>query len=313
MRAVVLRNPVPSEPEVGEAPDPEPGPDELLVRVATAALNGIDLGVMAGRFGDPAQYPYPLVLGKDFAGTVHAIGEQVTGYGVGEAVFGMAVRPPVGAGSLAEYVTVPEGFGVARVPAGVALADAGALALAGTTALTCVDAVAPQPGEPVLVAGATGGVGAMAAQYVAARGARLIATARPGVQSGFLRDLLGERVHVVDHTADLAGQVRALAPRGLAAAIHLAGDGDAVARLVADGGRLASPRHWAPHDGLGDSLTVTDVVADPDTATLDRLAADVAAGRLRVPITATYGLGDAPAALAAFRQSSFGKLSISVL
>ncbi|MFR9727276.1 quinone oxidoreductase family protein [Streptomyces sp. MS19] len=310
MRAVVLRSKAPSEPEVAEVPDPEPGPDELLVKVAASSVNGIDLKAADGAFGDRGAYP--LVLGKDFAGTVQAIGARVTGYGVGEAVFGVTVRPPVGEGGLAEYVTVPEAFGVARIPAGVSLADAGALGLAGTTALACVDAIDPRPGEPVLVAGATGGVGAIAAQYVAARGARLIATARPGVQSGFLADLLGPRVHVVDHTHDLTGQVRALAPHGLAAAIHLAGDADALAPLLADGGRLATVLHWAPHDGVGDRLTVTGVMADPDTATLDRLAADVAADRLTVPITATYTLGEAPAALAAFRQSSLGKLSVSV-
>ncbi|WP_129840816.1 NADP-dependent oxidoreductase [Streptomyces sp. RFCAC02] len=313
MRAVVLPHPVPAEPEIAEVPEPEPAPDELLVRVTASAVSGFDLAVAGGRTDEPERLAFPLVLGRDFAGTVVAIGAEVLGFGVGEAVFGVTTRPAVGHGALAEYVTVPASYGVARVPGGVLPGDAGALGLAGSTAVACVDALgAVGEGDTVLVSGATGGVGSFAVQYLAATGARVLCTARPGVQAGFLRDLLGERAHIVDHTAGLAGQVRAGAPDGVTAAVHLAGDGEEIAALVADGGRYVSTAPHLPRDAAARGLTATAVTADPRGSVLDRLAADTAAGRLRVPVTATYALGEAPDAFRTLNASSFGKTAVAV-
>jgi len=129
------------------------------------------------------------------------------------------------------------------------VAAAGALGLAGTAALDAVQAVAPRSGEAVLISGATGGVGAIAIQYAVAAGARVIATAQPGPEADFVRDLGAD--HVVDYTGDLAAQVRAVAPDGVAAAVHLAGDGAQVAGLLADGGRMASTLGYGPDQHPG--------------------------------------------------------------
>jgi NADPH2:quinone reductase len=98
------------------------------------------------------EHRFPLVLGKDFAGTVDAIGDGVTGYQVGDRVFGVVMKDFLGDGSFAEYVTVPAAVGVARLPEGVAFVEGAALGLAGAAALAA--------GQTVLVAGATGGVAA---------------------------------------------------------------------------------------------------------------------------------------------------------
>lgn len=88
-----------------------------------------------------------------------------------------------------------------------------------------LNAVALAEGETVLISGAAGGVGSLAVQLAPARGATVIATARPGTQTDFVTGLTGAEVHVVDFTGDLQAQVRRIAPDGVDAVLHLAGDG----------------------------------------------------------------------------------------
>ena len=291
---------------------PSPGEGEVLVRVASSSVNGFDLATAGGRLQGMMEHRFPLVLGKDFAGTVEELGAGVSEFAVGDPVFGVVMKPFVGAGSLAEYVTVPAAYGIARIPAGVSVADAGALGLAGTAALDSLAAIGLSEGETVLVAGASGGVGALAVQYALSQGVRVIATARAGAEESFVGSLNGEQLHVVDYSGDLGAQVRHLAPEGVDAAIHLAGDGATVAELVADGGRVASTLGFGPETAGVRDLSVTTVMADPTPVTLDRLAADVSAASLRVPVTRTYSLDEAPAAFADFAAGSIGKLGVSL-
>jgi NADPH:quinone reductase-like Zn-dependent oxidoreductase len=311
MRAVAL-DAVPAAPRVTEVEAPRPLAGEVLVKVVASSVNGFDAATAAGHLQGMMEHQFPLVIGKDFAGTISELGEGVTGFAVGERVFGVVMKPFLGTGSLGEYATVPTMVGLARIPDGLPTAEAGALGLAGTAALNAIDAVAPGWGETVLIAGATGGVGAIAVQYAVARGARVIATARPGAEAGFITSLTGGKAELVDYTGDLTAPVKALAPDGVAAALHLAGDGKQIAGLVADGGRLASTLGLSGEALPGRSLTVVPVMARPDEATLNRLAVDAASGALRVPITATYPLEQAPQALADFGSGALGKLAIAL-
>ncbi|WP_406442803.1 NADP-dependent oxidoreductase [Streptomyces sp. NBC_00631] len=310
MRAVALES-VPSTPAVTDVDTPRPQAGELLVKVAAASLNGIDIAAAAGYTQAFMEHRFPLVLGGDFAGTVEALGEGVDGFGVGDAVFGVVLKPYLGAGSLAEYVTVSAGHGVARIPEGLTVGDAGALAVAGLTAVVSLDAVALAEGETVLISGAAGGVGALAVQLAAARGAKVIATARPGAQTDFVTGLTGAEVHVVDFTGDLKGQVRAIAPEGVDVVLHLAGDGVALAGLLRPGGRLASATGLTQDDVKGHDVTVHTIMATPGPKALTFLAEQVASGALRVPVTATYTLEQATEAFAAFGASTPGKIAIS--
>ncbi|WP_405742270.1 NADP-dependent oxidoreductase [Streptomyces sp. NBC_00028] len=301
MRAVTLDS-VPATPAVTEVDTPRPEAGELLVKVDAASVNGFDLAVTAGYLQGMMEHRFPLVLGKDFAGTVEALGDGVEGFAVGDAVFGAVMKPFLGTGSLAEYVTVSAGYGVAPLPAGLAAADAGALAVAGATAVDSLNAVALAEGETVLISGAGGGVGSLAVQLAAARGARVIATARPGAQADFVGGLTGTdaEVHVVDFTGDLEAQVRAIAPEGVDAALHLAGDGPQLAGLLRAGGRIASPVGLTPDAVKDEDVTVHPIMADPNASTLTSLAEQAASGSLRVPVTATYPLEQATEAFAAF-------------
>lgn len=173
-----------------------------------------------------------------------------------------------------------------------------------------VDAVAPAAGETVLIAGATGGVGAFAVQLAAARGAQVIATAKPGDEADFVRRM--GAVHIVDYSGDLTAAVRAIRPHGVDAIVHLAGDGVMLSDMLIAGGRIASTLGLAP-DQLGSRpVTATSIMATPDAARLDRLAADVAAGRLQVPVGRTYRLEEVPQAMADFAAGTIGKLAVTL-
>ncbi len=310
MRAIVLGD-FEGGPRLREIPIPPiAAPNELLIRVQATSVNGFDVAVAGGRLKGMMEHRFPVVLGKDFAGTVEAIGPGVSRFAVGDEVFGVMMKPVLGDGTFGEFVTAPENFGIARVPVGLDLAAAGALGLAGTTALMSVDAVAPAAGETVLIAGATGGVGAYAVQIAAARGARVIATARPGNEADFVRSL--GATHSVDYDGDLAAAVRAIRPEGVDAAIHLAGDGLQLAALLVPGGRIASTLGLGPAQLAGPRVRATSIMAAPDSILLDRLASDVAAGRLRVPIQRTYPLEQAPRALADFAVGTLGKLAVAI-
>lgn len=311
MRAVTLDS-VPANPSVTDVAQPHPEAGEVLVKVAASSINGFDAATAAGYLQQLMEHRFPLVPGKDFAGTVAAVGEGVDDLAVGDPVFGVVMKPFLGAGSLAEYVTVPAGYGVARIPDGLSVAHAGALGLAGTAALDSVNAADLNAGETVLVSGATGGVGALVVQIAAARGARVIATARPGEETDFVRSLTDAEVHVADYSGDLTDQVRAVAPDGVDAVVHLAGDGTQLVGLLRPGGRIVSTLGFGPDAVEGQDVTAIAVMADANPATLATLAADVASGALRVLVTATYPLEQTSKAFADFGSGALGKLAITL-
>ncbi|MFE7795819.1 NADP-dependent oxidoreductase [Streptomyces sp. NPDC057460] len=310
MRAVTL-NEVPSVPAVAEVDAPRPEAGELLVKVAVSSVNGFDAATAAGYLQGMMEHRFPLVVGKDFAGTVEALGEGVEGFAVGDTVFGVVMKPFLGTGSLAEYVTVSAGYGVAHVPAGLDIKDAGALGLAGTAAFDSLTALDVAKGETVLVSGATGGVGALAVQLAAATGAHVIATARPGAEVDFITGLTDADAAVVDFTGDLAAQVRALAPEGVDAIMHLAGNGAELAELLKPGGRIASTVGLTQEAVTGQDVTVHGVMADANAQTLTALAEKAASGTLRVPVSATFPLEQVDQAFAAFGAGTLGKIAIT--
>jgi NADPH:quinone reductase-like Zn-dependent oxidoreductase len=295
-----------ARPEVTDVPKPQPGAGEVLVKVQASSVNGFDLSVAGGHVVGMMEHRFPVVLGKDFAGTVEAVGEGVTRFAVGDRVFGVVTKPFLGDGGFGEYVTVPQEIGIAKLPDGVDVTAAGAVGLAGTAAVDALDAAAPQAGETVLISGATGGVGAIAIQYAAAAGARVIGTARPGAEADFVRGLGADEV--ADYTGDLPAQVRAACPDGVDVIVHLAGDGATLAGLLTEKGRIASTVGFGPDQ----HPAATFIMANPAPGTLDRLAADLANGRITVPIERTYPLEQVPAAFSDFAAGTHGKIAITI-
>jgi len=304
MRAFAVTEPD-RPPAVVQIPDPTPGRGEILVRVAASSVNGFDLAVAAGRLKGMMEHRYPVVLGKDFAGTVQEIGGGTSRFTTGQHIFGVVTKPYLGDGGMGELVVVDDNF-ASLVPDLVDLPTAGALGLAGSAAVDAVDAADLKPDQIVLIAGATGGVGSIAVQYAANTGATVIATAKPGTESDFVREL--GAAYTADYTTDVDEQVREIAPGGVDAVIHLAGDPAALTSLLAGAGRFVSTLGFGPDQ----HPAAIAIMANPATPTLDRLAADVAAGSLRVPVSHTYPLSDAAAAFNAFSSGTLGKLGISL-
>jgi NADPH:quinone reductase-like Zn-dependent oxidoreductase len=115
MRAVTLDS-VPASPAVAEVDTPCPEAGELLVKVAASSVNGFDASTAAGHLQGMMEHRFPLVLGKDFAGTVEAVGEDVEGFAVGDAVFGVVMKPFLGTGSLASTSRCPPRSASLRSP-----------------------------------------------------------------------------------------------------------------------------------------------------------------------------------------------------
>lgn len=305
MRAVAVHG-FDGSPEITDIPVPVAQQDEILIQVEASSVNGFDLLIASGQAQSMMEYRFPVVLGRDFAGTVVASehGEIMTG----DRVFGMITGDYLHEGGFAEYVVVSGSFGVTRIPDDMSALAAGAIALAGTTALDCVAVIAPQPRHTVLVSGATGGVGALAIQLITAQGASVIATARPGPEEEFVRAM--GATHVIDYTGDITASAGAIAPGGVDSVIHLAGDPALLGDLVKRNGSFASTR-GVSSVGRGD-VAVTAISAAPTRDTLDELAEAVSESRLLVPVTRTYPLDEAPTALEDFARGSLGKLAIRV-
>lgn len=297
-------------PEVRDLDLPAPGEGEVRVRVRAASVNGFDISVAAGHVRGMMEHRFPVVLGKDFAGTIDAVGAGVAGYAPGDRVFGVVTKPFLGDGAFGEFVTVPVAVGLAHLPEAVDFATGAALGLAGTAALMAVEVAAPRAGQVVLVAGATGGVGNQAVQLAARAGARVVATARSDEARRLVTEL--GAAEVVDYAGDVAAAVQAAHPGGVDAVLHFAGDPAALLPVVRQGGRFVSTRLMSPDQLPAEGVTVVPVYANPTPATLERLAANQAEGRTRVAIQRTYPLAEAPAALAAFAAGKVGNIVIVI-
>jgi NADPH2:quinone reductase len=291
-----------------DLPAPTATPNEVLVRVHASSVTPADNSIAGGLLKQMGvEYEFPVILGRDYFGIVEELGADVTGYSVGDEVFGflMHANPSVHDGSWAELIAVQE-TAIARAPVGVDGATAGAAPLAGITALLAVDALELSDGDTVLIVGATGGVGSLAVQLAARAGATVVAPALPE-DATYLRDL-GVSELLPRH-ADLAATAGERHPDGFDAVLDLVNYApDVPATLVKDGGRVASPTGAA---GEGPGRTMIMAASTPEN--LARVARLLADGTLRVPVQATYDLAQAPDALTALAEThTQGKLAIRV-
>ena len=170
-------------------PIPEPAPDELLVRVtATSDQSGRRLHRHRDVWLRGAS-SIPLFPGRDICGVVAQVGELVTHFAPGDRVLGCWTKAEFHLGAWAEFIAVPADGALAIWPAELTAGQAAALPLAAVTAQLGVDGLAPAPGESLLVVGASGAGGLLCGNALAAaRGAQVIATAKPGEEDR-LRDL----------------------------------------------------------------------------------------------------------------------------
>ena len=325
-RAVVQRVYGPPEVlELGSIPTPAPGPGEVLVRVRAASVNARDWHVMRGeprlaRLLDRRSFglrgPRVEIRGTDLAGTVEAVGEGVTRWRVGDHVFGE------GTATFADHAVVPADQ-LDVIPAGLGFDEAATLPLAATTALLCLDAADPAPGDSVLVNGASGGVGTFAIQLAKARELQVTAVVSP--RNAALATSLGADV-VVDRTADdftrcgvrydvvvdlvgnrgLRDLRRAVRPGG---ALVLSGGG------TSGQGRVVGPIRlllWGQVYGRIRGLRVLTPQAAPDAGLLARVADLTATGQVVPVIDRRFRLEDTAEAIRYLEvQHARGKVVIT--
>ena len=297
-------------------PDPLVAEDGVRVRIRAASVNGFDVYQSTGGLMAMMPHELPTVIGRDLAGVVEAVGSGRADVAVGDEVLGFVTSaPPLHVGTWAELVTGGADLILARKPAGLAWEAAAAIPLAASTALDAVDAVDPGPGDTVLIMGATGGVGAFAIQLAAQRGARVIASAKPGEDDAFVRSL--GATDTIDYTqSGLGDTVRRLVPEGLSGLIDAVSRGEAfmpLAALVKSGGRASTTLGAADVEALAArGVHATNIMGTPTPEKLAKLAEQAAAGTLQVPVQQTFALADAQAAIAAFSAGTRGKLVLVV-
>ncbi|MEV7155543.1 NADP-dependent oxidoreductase [Streptomyces misionensis] len=162
-------------PVVTDVPEPVPGSGEVLVRVAGAALNPLDVKIGAGHVQDYFPIVFPSTVGTDLAGTVERVGSGVTGWSIGDAV--ITRTDPTAGGAVAQYAVVPAASLVAA-PTTIPLHAAAGLATAAATAWQAVTEIAElKSGQKVLVHAGAGGVGSFVIQLARRAGAHVVTTA----------------------------------------------------------------------------------------------------------------------------------------
>jgi NADPH:quinone reductase-like Zn-dependent oxidoreductase len=295
-------------PEVlryGEMPDPAAGPGQIVVDIAAASVNGADWKVRDGKSGQLAHFPY--VLGRDFSGTVSAVGTGVIDLRVGDDVF--AVCDVGQEGAYAEKIAIKAAI-VAKKPNSLSHLEAAALALAGLTAICTVeDTLKLKAGETILIQGGAGGVAAFAIQLAKHLGAHVITTAS-AANHGYVRTLGADEV--IDYNAvDFAKVVK-----NCDAVFDTVG-GDVAQRSFAvlkPGGRAAfiASGPTAPKPGRTDVVALRPSVGR-DRPHLERILELVAKGAVRPPEITRYKLSDAVAAHELSQARHFrGKLVFAV-
>jgi NADPH:quinone reductase-like Zn-dependent oxidoreductase len=274
-------------PEVlkyGDLPDPKAGPGEIVVDIAAASVNGADWKVRRGEYG---ALKFPYVLGRDFSGTVSALGDGVTDFKIGDPVF--AVLPAGKEGTYAEKLAVTAAV-VAKKPAGLSDVDAAALALIGLTAQNSVeDTLKLKKGETILIQGGAGGVASYAIQLAKHIGARVITTTSKA-NVDYVRSLGADQV--IDYTSEDFTKIGQVCD-----AVFDTVGGDAATKsyeVLKPGGRAA----FIASGGKAPPTARTDVQGlrppVPRTrAAMEHVAELYAAGAMRAPEIKLYKLSEA--------------------
>ncbi|MCI3953711.1 MAG: zinc-dependent alcohol dehydrogenase [Burkholderiales bacterium] len=275
-------------PEVmryGDVPDPVPGPGQVLVDVHAASVNGADWKVRAGKYAPITDVPY--VPGRDFSGVVSALGDGVEDLAVGVAVFGVC---DVGQeAAYAEKVAIRSAI-VAKKPDSLSHIECAALALIGLTALCAIeDTLKLKAGEKILIQGGAGGVASFAIQLAKHLGAQVITTASAANHDYVCR--LG-----ADEVIDYRSEDFTKVVSGCDAVFDTVG-GDVAMRsftVLRAGGRAAfiASGTTAPASPRNDVTSLRPKVGR-DRLHLDRIAALVTSGAVRVPEITLYPLSKA--------------------
>lgn len=280
---------------IADMPVPAPAAGEVLIRIEVSAVNPFDLILRQGLMAQLIALPLPAVLGGCAAGTVAALGADVSGLAVGERV--VADFPPNGRGSNAEYGVVAASS-VVPLPANLSFEQGAALVKAGLTGRQAVDTLRAKAGDRVLISGGLGSVGRAAIQYLQQIGAHPVAGVRP-TRIEEARSLAGEAVDITQppERPDFDLAISAAAP----VATQLIG-------RVRDGGTVVSIVPVPEGANAGQSLTIHQIRHRTDGAVLAAALDSASRGVLVIPVAQTYPLEQIAAAHRAVAAGAGGKV-----
>ena len=269
----------------GDAPDPTPAPDEIVVDVHAASINAADYKVRLGVRGSNLQFPH--ILGRDFSGVVATTGKGVADFAVGDPVFGVLDAGIEGA--YAEKLIIRAAI-AARKPDRLSHLQAAAMALTGITAVWAIEDTARlQAGETIFIQGGAGGVAGFAIQLAKYLGATVVTTTS-AANIDYVRNLGADRV--VDYNAEDFTKVVSDCD-----VVFDTVGGDVQARsysTLKPGGRLVwvAPAPEGSRQPRSD-VTVLRPAVSRDRAHLERIVALLDAGAVTPPPITLYNLADA--------------------
>ena len=280
-----------------DMPDPVAGEGEVLVRVSAASVNPIDYKMRSGAAKERFPISFPGILGRDVSGVVRAVGPGVSGFAPGDFVFAIALQTYA-------QLCVVKASELARLPEGMEVPEAAALPLVMLTGEQLIRVgTGIKHGETVLIAGALGGVGRSAVWAAKQAGAKVIA----GVRKKQLKEaevLHADRVLALDDE-------EAMHELGFIDAVADAVGGktaEALMTKVKQGGVFASVLGPPANADLHPTIRVVPVVCQADPATMVKMAEEVKAGRLVIPIDRMMPLEDAGEAQRAAEKGGVGKI-----
>ena len=289
---------------------PEVGAGEVLIRVQIAGVGVWDAMERAGVL-IYNEVHFPRVLGGEGAGTVAAIGAGVGLFAVGDPVYFQSFMNDKG-GAYAEYVAVGEAS-VARVPADFDMTMAGAVPIAGITALSNLEALETGDEDKLMLWGASGGVGHVALQLAKRMGARVFAIASGDDGVKLCQDL-GADVALDGRSADIEARAREFAPAGFDTALILVG-GDTMQnslKLVRAGGIISFPNGVMPEPVAPDGVELKKADGFANRLLLDQLNTLMGIGDFRVHVAQSFPLEEAAKAQTAMDAHYLGKIALNV-
>jgi NADPH2:quinone reductase len=309
--------------EYAEILTPEPGPGEVLIKVAYAGVNPADWKNRQGRLEQYRPYFFPYIIGFDTAGVVAGTGAGVAGFAVGDRVFTPTNHGQGGQGSYAQY-PLANADRVARIPDTLGFRDAAALPVAALTAWQGLfDRGELRAGQLALIHGGSGGVGSFAVQFARWCGARVAATcSTPNV--AYLTSLGVERV--IDYRIeDIPRAVAEWAPQGLDYLMDAVGASTLpnAIDLVRSGGTFVSIPTLVDDGDIGAAIAEAQrrtikrefsVMSDVNCAgTLQKIAALLADGEIQLPPLQEFALRDVAAVHEQMQQGhNRGKIVLHV-
>lgn len=296
-------------PQLMDLPEPQVKQGQLLIRLAAAGLNPFDWKMVDGILKDHMPHVFPLIMGVDGAGVVEATGAGVTRFKKGDRVYGQMLHAPVGEGSYAEFVVVPEKAAIAVAPETLSLTDAAAAPTAGMTALQLLDKLGLSAGQTLLLIGATGGVGSFVIQLAKARGLRVVASVSSAEDAERMKALGAESTVNYKENEVYPGNVDALVDL-----VDQAADFAEKTALVKPGGAVLTTQFVADKTALqARQLRGGNFETKGTPASLDALRQSIDKGEIKIPVDRKVSLAQAPAAIAESRElKSKGKTIIVI-